>query len=465
MAKQKTASTASQEEEKETSAPQGSQGSRAVYVVVLLGVGVAVAGVVLRALDLSRENIQLVAREARLQGEQDRLARELEGVGRELGESREALAVREASLAELTATVAEQGKAVVLAREEVNTLDKKLKKALKGASQIVAAAKLEKEGLGEEMRLVREELVQEQSVNSLVREENSEQVKVLEEQEARLAGLEKELGRSREKEAAVTVANTECGDRERGMVKSHEETVGWLNKEMETQAEDFRKQKTENDQQLKLKIQKETEIEQLKGQLLNQKEKVEKEHQNLQDELKEAIANASKEKAELLEAAKVEKDGITNEKQEEVRSILNIVAEKEAEISASKTAVLQKSEEVVVLNASNQELRIALDTFKTQMEAQTKAVEVERLTASKVSEELRAEQEGRQSAEALLASLVEEKSSLEAGVLQAQGDVGECLADRAREVREAREARDRLQVTLAFSPVLLFSFTISGGMC
>ena len=151
MAKQKTASTASQEGEKEkgekekgekeTSPPQGSQGSRAVYVVVLLGVGVAVAGVVLRALDLSRENIQLVAREARLQGEQDRQARELEGLGRELGESREALAVREASLAELTATVAEQGKAVGLAREEVNTLDKKLKKALKGAEQIVAAAK------------------------------------------------------------------------------------------------------------------------------------------------------------------------------------------------------------------------------------------------------------------------------------------------------------------------------------
>ena len=315
------------------------------------------------------------------------------------------------------------------------------------------------------MRLVKEELVQEQSVNSLVREENSEQVKVLEEQKVRLVGLEQELGRSREREAAVTVANTECGDRKREMVKSHEEAIGVLNKEMETQAEEFRKQKMENDQQLKLNIQKETEIEQLKVQIMNQKEKVEKEQQHLQDELKETIANASKEKAELLEAAKLEKEGITNEKQEEVRSILNIVAEKEAEISASKTAVLQKSEEVVVLNASNQELKSALDTLKTQMEAHTKAVEVERLTASKVSEELRAEQEGRQSAEARVGSLVEEKSSMEASLLQAQGDVGECLADRAREVREAREARDRLQVTLAFSHSHLSSFTISGGMC
>ena len=385
MVKQKTPSTSGQEMvkgEKEGIPPtSGSQGSRAVYVVVLLGVGVAVAGVVLRALDLSRENIQLVA-----------------------------------------------------------------------------AAKLEKEGLGEEMRVLREDLVQEQSVNSLIKEENSEQVKVLEEQEARLVGLEQELGRSKEREAGLTLAKNKCGEREREVEKSHKETIGGLNKEMKTQAKDFIKQKKQKDQLLKLNVEKETEIEQLKGwldrEMETQAEDIKKQktlNDQLLHKLKGAFEKASKEKAELLEAAKVEKEGITTEKQEEVRSILNIVAEKEAEISASKTAFLQKSEELVVLNASNQELRSALDTFKTQMEAQTKAVEAEKSTASKVSEELRAEQEVRQSAEAQVASLVEEKSSLEAGVLQAQGDVGLCLADRAREVREATEARDSLQVRLSTS--------------
>ena len=442
-----------QKEEKEEAAPlppSGSGPSKALVLVVVATCGVLVAGVVIKAVGLQKENVELEARLVGMESlhglEQERIRRQLGKKEKDLVSNQEELAKKQEELADLNKLLANQSKESI--REKRSLKDKEDECTAALAVKVGEMEKTEKK-----IEDLSNELLHERSVNSLVTEENAEQSKVIVANQKKIEDLEQDLISTKEGHDATL----------REIQRYHDGAINVLD-------ETVTRQKTQlSESQVHIQdlnhhgAKMESASEELKEKLKVQKAEFLEVQSTLNKNLADTLENAANEKVIILENAKLEREGLSEEKQAEVRSILNVVAEKEAELATASLTVSEKLAEIEKLDRSNKELQNTLNNHQSSLDEKIKTCE----EASKQKDEeanqlkttisyfegertehsnmLGARYQELQQKEQELEQEKQKKQELEEQVQQAQTDTGTCLAERAKEAREALAAQEKGQ--------------------
>ena len=477
-----------QKEEKEEAAPlppSGSGPSKALVLVVVATCGVLVAGVVIKAVGLQKENVELEARLVGMESlhglEQERIRRQLGKKEKDLVSNQEELAKKQEELADLNKLLANQSKESI--REKRSLKDKEDECTAALAVKVGEMEKTEKK-----IEDLSNEHLHERSVNSLVTEENAEQSKVIVANQKKIEDLEQDLISTKEGHDATL----------REIQRYHDGAINVLD-------ETVTRQKTQlSESQVHIQdlnhhgAKMESASEELKEKLKVQKAEFLEVQSTLNKNLADTLENAANEKVIILENAKLEREGLSEEKQAEVRSILNVVAEKEAELATASLTVSEKLAEIEKLDRSNKELQNTLNNHQSSLDEKIKTCEeatkqkdeeesqmkmaisnfeVEKTSldekiktceeASKQKDEeanqlkttisyfegertehsnmLGARYQELQQKEQELEQEKQKKQELEEQVQQAQTDTGTCLAERAKEAREALAAQEKGQ--------------------
>ena len=417
----------------------GSSMSRRVGVALAVVSGaVLVTAVVLRATELQRENADLRKENVELSKEQSAMDIRLETIEKQLVSSKGLLSEKEAEGVAQKAEMAEVRK----------NLDAKEKEA---------------KNLQETLDEAKEQVLQQESVNSLVTEENEKQTKVIEENQRKIAEMEA-LVVSKERAHAKSLEMA-TKERERAMeevMKENEEKVSEITKELDATAKSLQLVKS-------LKEQTEAELTSLSGDLVETEQRCKSEADSSQEKLTDVIANSARERAELVENAKMEKEGVIREKDHEIANIHKVVSERETELENVRRQVSERIGEISELKQEKEEMLVKMEQLQSQLDTNSKDLtaalqqkdetlteldsktkdlnvvlkEKEELTiqlgaaGDALSQEKKENEERAKSLEAA-------KTKAEEETRAAQGDVGNCLVERSKEVKAAMEERSRV---------------------
>ena len=248
----------------------GSSTSRKVVVALVVVSGaVLVAAVLFRATELQRENA-------------------------ELRKEQSALDVRLASAEKLL--VVSKGQ---LSDKEQEGVAQKAE--LDEVRKDLAAKEREVKDIEEVLGKLKEDVLQQESVNSLVTEENGVLSKVIEENEKKIAEMSSLV---QSKEQAHT-ASLEKATKERERIveelkKENQEKVLEISKNLDATVKSLELVKS-------LKEQTETELSSVRSSLLESEQRCKGEVEASQEKLEEVVTNCAREKATFVESAKVER--------------------------------------------------------------------------------------------------------------------------------------------------------------
>merc|ERR1712037_748692 len=209
-------------------------------------------------------------------------------------------------------------------------------------------------------------VLQQESVNGLVTEENELQTKVIEENQQKILEMEA-LVEAKERSHATSL-ETATKERERMMdsvKKENEEKVSEITKELDATVKSLQLVKS-------LKEQVEAELASVSGDLVETELRCKSEGDASEEKMAEMVANSAREKAALVENAKREKEGVTQEKDIEIETVRQVVAEREAELENVRRQVSEATGEISKLNTEKEEMLVKVDQLQSQLDANSK---------------------------------------------------------------------------------------------